>query len=102
MAKKLTEYKIDWDTLDNVSQFDVEYDDESDILFMQSKHKRAAVSIDLNGEAWIRIKPKTGEIVGVEIESFREVFLKNHPELLKTETFVKPITGFLRLEKCPA
>ena len=102
MEKELGKYKIDWGTVNNMLQFEVSYDDESDIMLMQSRVKRPAVSIDLNGEAWIRVDPQTGEIVGVEIEGFQEVFLRNHPEFFKTEAVAKPITDFVRRDLCPA
>ena len=93
-------YKINWDTLENISNFQTEYDIQTDTLFIQSKEERPAVSVDCNGEFWVRVDPQTGEILGIEIEDFREGFLKHHRELLKT-TYIRSITDFIRLEKCP-
>jgi len=103
MAKERHEYKINWRTLRNIKSFDAEYDMERDILFMQSKKRCPAVSVDLDGEIWFRIDPSTGEIVGIEIEDFREVFLKRHPEILGESTaYVKPVVNFIneQREKC--
>lgn len=103
MGKEKLEYKIDWNTIDNILDFDVEYDGESDTFLMQSKKPRPAVAVDYEGEIWFRVDPKSGEILGVEIEGFRKVFLKRHPELLRSETtYVRPVADFIRLEKCPA
>jgi len=52
---------------------------------------RPAVSIDCDGEFWIRVDPSTGEIVGLEIEDFESVFLKKHPELQRTWQEAKPL-----------
>jgi len=102
MGKGKLNYKIDWDTVDNILTFDVDYDEESDTLFMQSTELLPAVSVDCDEEVWFRVDPKTGEILGIEIEGFQKVFLKKHPELLKRKTtYVRPIADFIRLERCP-
>lgn len=59
----------------------VEYDKHSDTLYMRVGEPRPATSIDLNGEIWARVDPETGDILGFEIEAFRDVFLARHPEL---------------------
>jgi len=101
MEKEQIKFKIDWDTARNIVEFDAEYDDETDTLFMQSKRKSPSVSVDCDGELWIRIVPQTGEIVGLEIEGFRQVFLKKHRALFKEETiYARPIADYVRLEKC--
>ncbi|MFC1980341.1 DUF2283 domain-containing protein [Chloroflexota bacterium] len=103
MDKKLEVMNINWDTIDNMLEFDVTYDKATDILFMQTKENRPAISIDCDGEYWIRVDPQSGEILGIEIEDFKSVFLKKHPELAKeTTAFVRPIADLLQLEKCAA
>jgi uncharacterized protein YuzE len=101
MGKKLDRYGIDWNTGQNILDFDVAYDKESDILSMNSKENRPAVSVDLAGEIWVRIDPQTGEITGIEIEDFKSVFLKKHPEIAKSKNaYARPIADLIRLEHC--
>jgi len=104
MAKERHEYKINWKTLRNIRSFDAEYDMERDILLLQSKKRCPAISIDVDGEMWFRVDPSTGEIVGLEIEDFREVFLKKHPEILgESAILVKPVANFISEQRarCP-
>ena len=106
MAKRRQEYKINWETIQNIENFDAEYDAERDIFYMHSKKQRPAVSIDIDGEIWLRVDPLNGEIIGIEIEDFREVILKKHPEILgQAITYARPsVTNFIseQLAKCPA
>ncbi len=102
MEKKLSESGIDWETRDNIAGFEADYDEESDILLLQSKDNRPAVSVQL-GDMWIRVDPQTGEILGVEIEDFKRVFLKKHPEITKAKNqYVRPIADLVKLEHCMA
>jgi uncharacterized protein YuzE len=101
MEKNLDRFGIDWNTGDNILDFDVFYDEKSDILSMQSKENRSAVSVDLSGEFWVRIDPQTGEIIGLEIEDFKNIFLKKHPEIAKSKnTYARPIADLIKLEHC--
>jgi len=101
MDKKIA--PINWNTKKNVLQFDVHYNEKTDTLLAQGKIPIPAVSVDCGGEYWIRINPETGEIVGVEIEQFKRVFLKKHKKLFKEETtFIRPIADLIELEGCPA
>jgi uncharacterized protein YuzE len=101
MEKKLDEFGIDWNTGDNILGFDVFYNKKSDILSMHSKENRPAVSVDLAGEIWVRIDPQTGEITGIEIEDFKNIFLKKHPEIAKSKNaYARPIADLIRLEHC--
>jgi len=103
MEKKIDEYGIDWETLPNILQFDVEYDPKTDIWFAHSKDERPAISIDRVDGIWLRIDAQTGEILGVEIEDFRKVFLKKHPEMAKgKDIYIKPIINLVKLEHCMA
>ena len=101
MGKKLDRFGIDWNTGKNILDFDGAYDKKSDILSMHSKENRPAVSVDLAGEIWVRIDPQTGEIIGIEIEDFKNVFLKKHPAIAKSKnSYVKPIADLIMLEHC--
>jgi len=60
------------------------YDAKRDVLFifrlgglkiMQKKN------VDVNGDAWIRQEPTTGEIDDVEIEDFESAFIPKYPHL---------------------
>lgn len=103
MGEKQIKYKIDWKTLSNIFDFTVDYNEETDILYLQSKDERPAVSVDCDGEFWCRVDPKTGEILGIEIEDFQSVYLKKHPEIIKQMTAdVKPIADSIRVASCPA
>jgi len=103
MEKDKIGYKINWDTIDNILDFEVNYDEESDTILMQSKNHRPAVAIDHKGEVWFRVDPKNGEIFGIEIEGFKRVFLRKHPELLRDKAaYVRPIADYLRFAGCPA
>lgn len=103
MEKKLDKNGIDWETLPNITQFDVTYDKRSDTWFACSKDNRPAVSVDWANEMWIRIDPKTGEIIGIEIENFAKIFLKRHPEISKSKSiYIKPVAGMVKLEHCVA
>ena len=103
MGEKSIKYKINWETVSNIVDFDVEYNEEDDILYMQSRKQLPAVSVDCDGEFWCRINPETGEILGIEIEDFQRVYLRNHPELLKEMTAdVRPIAKSIQVASCPA
>ncbi|MBN1690293.1 MAG: DUF2283 domain-containing protein [Dehalococcoidia bacterium] len=103
MEKKVDEYGIDWETLSNLLQFDVEYDPQTDIWFAHSKHERPAISIDRDDGIWLRIDAETGEILGVEIEDFKKIFLKKHREIAKEKnTYIKPIINLVRAQHCMA
>jgi len=80
--KPLTDIsEINFNTLDNILKFFCVYHQKEDVLFLGPPQPVAAVSIDLNGELWLRVEPLSKEIVGIEIEDFQLIFLKNHPEL---------------------
>lgn len=64
----------------------MEYDKSADTLYMRVGKSCPATSIDLNREIWARIDPTTGNVVGFEIEGFREVFLVKHPEMPRPST----------------
>ena len=101
MDEELKTADINWDTLENVLHFDVNYDKTSDTLFVQSKEDRPAISIDCDGAYWIRIDPQTGEILGIEIENFKKLFIKKHAKAFnKIDTYARPVADIIQMEKC--
>ncbi len=102
LNRKAKELKIDWNTRNNILKFKDEYNSKRDILLIYSEEDRPAVSIDCNGEYWIRVDPQNGEIVGIEIEDFKKVFLKKHPGITKMNTsYVLQIAKFIQPSDCP-
>ena len=65
----------------NRDNFAVNYNAKRDILLLQLKNAPPAISVDCSGLFWLRVNPKNGEVVGVEIEGYRKVFLKRYREL---------------------
>lgn len=57
------------------------YDHRRDILTLSLMPAQPAVSTDVGGEGWVRIIPGTGEVVGLEVEDFRSIFLQHHSDL---------------------
>lgn len=90
--------RIDMQSLiKNRDNFNVSYNAKRDILFLQLKNPPPAISVDCNGLFWLRVNPQNGEVVGVEIEGYRKVFLKRYHELehmqpATTEHFVDRIS----------
>ena len=82
--------RFDEKTIENLKSTTAVYNSDEDILFIRPEIPRPAVSYDLNGELWIRFDPETKEIIGLEIESFESVFLKQHPEIAKVWKTAKP------------
>ena len=56
----------------------LKYDRDGDILTLHMVPPRAALSVDVCGEGWARFDPATNEIVDLEIEDFRQGFLRRH------------------------
>lgn len=82
--------KINYNTVDNISSFISKYDKEADTLFIQPKEPLPAVSIDLDGDFWVRMNPDNGDIVGIEIEDYKELFSKKY-SLLRGHSVTSPI-----------
>jgi hypothetical protein len=83
--------------LENRGKLEVDYNKKRDILFMQIKNPPPAISVDCGGIFWIRVNPENKEIVGIEIEGYRKIFLKRHYELERispspTKPFVDEIS----------
>ena len=83
--------KIDYNTIDNIRTFTSSYDREMDSLLIQPKTPVPAVSIDWGGDLWLRVNPDNGEIVGVEIEDYKEFFSKKYHTLLRGIPVTNPI-----------
>jgi len=100
-------------TLQNVSNFTLEYDARFDTIYLVSGSNRPAVSVDCAGELWLRVDVENGDIIGVEIPDFQAVFLQHHQEVApnweklrsrsrfglgnrRTSSFRQVLTDFLR------
>jgi uncharacterized protein YuzE len=82
MEKKDLKSQIDISSFfRNRGSFTVDYDAKIDSLFLQMKNPPPAISVDCEGLFWLRVNPQNGEVVGVEIEDYRKVFLKKYHEL---------------------
>jgi uncharacterized protein YuzE len=104
--RKAKESAIDWNTRHNILKFKAEYNTKRDILLIYSEEDRPAVSVDCKGEYWVRVDPQNGEILGIEIEDFKKVFLKKHPGIIKEKasektSYIRPIAEFIGLTNCP-
>ncbi len=93
MGKTVTETtpQINWKSLANLKSGLTIYHDDEDTFFLRPQKPRPATSFDWGGELWIRFDPQTGEIVGIEIENFEQIFIKKHPEIAKIWKDVKPL-----------
>ncbi|AQU02572.1 hypothetical protein [Dehalococcoides mccartyi] len=87
----------------NKDLFNVTYDKENDILLLQVDRDEDTISVDCEGIFWLRVNPQTGEILGVEIEGYRKVFLKlsrkiNHDLEKMNPTTSKPFVDKISKE----
>jgi hypothetical protein len=82
--------QVDFKTIDNISKFACSYHEHEDTLFIRTPVPRPAVSVDWDGELWLRVDPSSGEIVGIEIEDFESVFLKKYPQLIQAWKTARP------------
>lgn len=55
--------------------FNLKYDPDTDILHVAFGPARKAISVEKEPEVFIRISPKTQEIVGLTVLGFKENFL---------------------------
>jgi len=103
----------DMATLDNLRTMSPKYDARRDVFMLRSLPTRPATSFDCDGQFWMRLDVQSGEIVGLEIEDFQSVFLKQHPEMAQawldyrrrrigaasdrtSQSFLVILAGFLR------
>lgn len=82
---------VDYSTIKNILDFVPVYHADEDTFFLRSERPEPAVSLDWDGDIWLRIKPDSGEIVGMEVEDFESVFLRKYPELGIAWREVKPL-----------
>ena len=65
--------------------------EEGDSLLVLFAENRPATSQDVKGELWIRYDSRTGEIIGIEVDDFEQLFLAElHPELAQGWKVLKP------------
>jgi hypothetical protein len=103
MDKTMNIANINWKTWGNLLGCKAEYNEKRDIFILYSEEERDAISMDCNGEFWVRVDPENGDILGLEIEDFERVFLKKHPEIKKEKTaYIRPIADFVQIANCPA
>ncbi len=103
----------DMSTLGNLQTYLPRHDSRRDVFFLRPSTPRPATSIDCGGQFWMRVDVNTGEIIGLEIEDFEAIFLKQHPEVGQawrtykrqaagtnadrvTQSFLVILAGFLR------
>jgi uncharacterized protein YuzE len=77
------EFNINYETINNLKNLVPSYDKQFDTFFVSQAKPIPAVSVDWDGEFWIRVT-SNGDIVGIEIENFEKVFLAKHPEVRAT------------------
>jgi len=83
--------KIDFDTIDSIRSFTVNYDRKTDSLILQPNMPVPAVSVDWDGDLWVRVNPDKGKVVGIEIEGFRGFFSKKYQSILSGRGVTDPI-----------
>ena len=98
-SSDLRDKYIDYSTIDNIKSFVSTYDKEIDSLIIQPKEPVPAVSIDWDGDLWVRVNPLTGEIVGIEIEDYKQFFAKKYRSILlgqkPTSSMIKALVSAL-------
>ena len=82
--------KIDYGTINNIRSFVFNYDKEIDSLIIQTKVPMPCVSVDWDGDLWVRVNPHNGEIFGVEIEDYKEFFFKKYHSILRGRAVTDP------------
>lgn len=88
---KYGDFQIDLNTVTKVLEFELVYHQKEDTLFIRPHVPRPAISMDWEGQVWIRFDPKTGEILGFEINDFEHDFLKAHATLASAWKEIKPM-----------
>ena len=91
--------QINLKSIENLKTFEIVYDEDEDVFFARPHMPRPATSLDWEGEIWVRMDVNTGEIVGLEIDDFENVFLKKHPNLAKAWQEAKPLCCQKRTNK---
>jgi hypothetical protein len=104
MDKGRIDIRIDWNTRHNMRNFIPKYIKDLDTFIAQPSNPVPSIAVDCGGDMWFLVIPDTGEIVGVEIEGFKKVFLKKYAELLrdKPKNEIETIANFIDEKLCPA
>jgi len=63
----------------NMKSFVPMYLQDVDTLIFQPEKPIPAISVDCDGDLYLRVNPQTREIVGVEIEDFETYFIVKYP-----------------------
>ena len=91
--------EVDFNTVENIRSFVPDYDKVADSLLLQPHEPDPAVSVDWNGEMWLRINPENGEIIGVEIEDYKKFFARKYRKYIRgirvTDPSIKKFVIFL-------
>jgi hypothetical protein len=82
----------------NMPTFVPIYLESVDTLVFRPEKPTAAISIDCEGELYLRVNPQTREIVGIEIEDFEQYFVIKHPEFAQIWKQTKGIIRRQRLQ----
>lgn len=83
--------KIDNTTVLGIRTFVSEYDKETDTLIIQPETPIPAVSVDWDGDFWVRVNPASGEILGIVIEDYKAFFAKKYHLILRGHGVTDPI-----------
>ena len=99
------EFTLNLNTLHLLTDYIPVYHQEEDTLFIRPVRTVPCVSYDWDGEFWIRVKPDTGEISGIEIENFEKIFMKKefmkmYPEIRQTWRKIKPLCAQRKSQTC--
>lgn len=78
---KIDDNIIQMNSFKNLLSFTPVYLEDIDTLIFQPKNPVPAVSVDCDGDLFLRIDPETKEIVGIEIEDFEGYFITKYPAI---------------------
>lgn len=68
--------------------FYLNYDQENDILNISFGPAREAISYELEPEVYLRVSPKTHELLGLTVLGFKQSFLSQKQEVHLTPTLL--------------
>ena len=71
---------INFESMKDFASLIPSYDKKFDTFFISPSERTPAVSVDWNGEFWLRVT-ENGDVIGLEVENFESVFLAKHPEM---------------------
>jgi uncharacterized protein YuzE len=79
-VKEYPNLNIKLESIKNLENIMPSYDKKFDTFFISPSKPVPAVSVDWNGEFWLRVA-SNGDVVGLEVENFEKVFLVKYPEV---------------------